>query len=61
MSKILDIWLAKFTFLQLGLHFVLVKSIEDLAQMSFMLFCIVAINQYTVQVNQNKIINVTGH
>ena len=61
MSKILDIWLAKFTFLQLGLQFVLVKSVKDFSQMSFVLFCIIIINEYMAQINQNEIINVTSH
>ena len=61
MHKILDIWLAKFAFLQLGLQFVLAKSVKDLSQTSFVPFSIVVINEYIVKVNQNKIINVTRY
>ena len=54
MPKVLDIWLAKFTFLEFGLQFVLAKLIKDLSQMSLMLFCIIAINENIVKVDQNK-------
>ena len=61
MSKILDIWLDKFAFLQLGLQLVLAKSVGDLAKMSLVLFCVVTINEYIIKVNQNEVINVTKH
>ena len=48
MPKILDIWLAKFTFLEFGLEFMLAQSVKNVSQMSFVLFCIVAINEYMV-------------
>ena len=39
----------------------LTKSVKDLSQMSFEVFCIVAINEYIITVNQNKVINVTRY
>ena len=57
MPKVLDSWLAKLIFLEIGLQFVLTKLIKDLLQMGFMLFCIVAINEYIIKVDQNKIIS----
>ena len=48
MPKVLDIWLAKFTFLEFGLKFMLVQSVKDLSQMSLVLFCIIAINEYII-------------
>ena len=39
----------------------LVKSVEDLLQISLVLFCIVAFNEYIIKVNQNEIINVIRH
>ena len=45
MPKVLDIWLAKITFLEFGLQFVFAQSVNDTSQMSFMLVCIVAINK----------------
>ena len=51
MPKVLDIWLAKFTFLEFGLQFVLAKSIKDLSQMILVLFCIVPINENIVKID----------
>ena len=45
MPKILDIWLAKLTFLEFGLQLVFTQSVKDTSQMSFVLICIVAINE----------------
>ena len=50
MPKILDIWLAKFTFLEFDLKFVFAQSVKDTSQMSFVLFCIVAINKNIVRI-----------
>ena len=36
-------------------------SIKDLSQMNLVLFCIVAINEYIIKINQNEISNVTRH
>ena len=52
MPKVLDLWLANFTFLEFGLQFVFMKLIKDLSQMSFMLFCTVTINKYIIKVDQ---------
>ena len=51
MPKILDMWFAKFTFLEFGLKFVFAQSVKDLPQMSFVLFCIVALNEDIVQID----------
>ena len=51
MPKVLDIWLAKVTFLEFGLKFMLAQSVKDLPQMSFVLFCIVAISNNTIQID----------
>ena len=39
----------------------LAKSVKDPAQMSFVLFCVVATNEYIIQINQSEVINVTRH
>ena len=39
----------------------LVQLVKDLSQMSLMLFCVVAINEYIVQIDKNKVKNVTRH
>ena len=51
MPKILDIWLAKFTFLEFSLKFMLAKSVKNLLQMSFVLFCIIALNENIIQID----------
>ena len=51
MPKVLDIWLAKFTFLEFGLKFTLVQSVKDLSQMSLVLFCTVAINKNIIKID----------
>ena len=61
MPKILDIWLAKFTFLEMGLKFVLAKLIKDLSQMSLVLLSSYPYKEEYCQGRLNKVINVTRH
>ena len=51
MPKVLDIWLAKLTLLEFGLQFMFAQSVKDMSQMSFVLFCIVAINKNIIQID----------
>ena len=61
MAQICHMRLAKVTFLEFGLQFVLTESIKHLAEVKFVLVLIVAIYQDIVQIHQNELVNEPMH
>ena len=61
MVKVLHVWLSELAFLQLCLQLVFTQSSKHFAQVHFMLVSSIAINEYVVEINEYKIVNVPLH
>ena len=62
MAKILHLLLAKITLLKFSMKLVLPQAIKHLPEVLLVLLCIpIGIHQNVIQVDTNKVINVTSH
>ena len=61
MAKVLYTWFIKLTLLKFGLEFLLPRSLENKAQMIFILMFNGTEHNYFIQVDQHKVINVLPH
>ena len=61
MSKVVYTWFTKLTFLKFGLQLMLLQSLENKAQMIFMLMLSGTEHKYIIQAHKDKVINILPH